>query len=71
MATIHLPIRLLAEITTRSGDIDSSRSDPDSMAEGARAHKLVQKRLAKQYEDVKNEVTLKKTLEYGGYSIEL
>ncbi len=71
MDRIHLPVRLLAELTTRSGDIDSRRSDPDSMAEGAHAHRLLQKRLAQKYGDTKAELPLSLTLEYGGYELEL
>ena len=71
MERIHLPVRLLAELTTRSGDIDSRRSDPDSMAEGARAHRLLQKRFAQRYDSVKSELPLELTLEYGGYELEL
>ena len=71
MSIIHLPIKLLAELTTRSGDIDSSRADPDSMAEGVRAHKLIQKRLSERYDEVRNEVSMKEILEYGGYQLEL
>jgi len=71
MEKLHLPIRLLAELTTRSGDIDSRRSDPDSMAEGARAHRLLQKRLAGKYESVRAELPLSLSLEHDGYALEL
>jgi len=55
---IKLPIRQLVELIMRSGDIDSRYASRDRMAEGAKAHRLLQKRKQEIYEDYRSEVFL-------------
>jgi DNA excision repair protein ERCC-2 len=55
---IKLPIRQLVELIIRSGDIDSRYAARDRMAEGAKAHRFLQKRNKENYADYRSEVLL-------------
>jgi DNA excision repair protein ERCC-2 len=55
---VKLPIRQLVELIIRSGDIDSRYASKDRMLEGAKAHRLLQKKNRENYEDYRSEVTL-------------
>lgn len=60
---VKLPVRQLVEFIMRSGDIDSRYVEKDRMYEGAKAHRIIQKDNAKNYEDYKSEVTLSAIIE--------
>lgn len=55
---IRLPIRELVEFILRSGDIDSRYAPKDRMYEGARIHRVLQKRNGERYESYIGEVRL-------------
>lgn len=67
-----LSIRHLVEFIVRSGDIDSRYVEKDRMYEGAKAHRLLQKRNAEHLTDYKSEVSLKYELCFDevGYRLE-
>lgn len=62
----RLPIRQLVELIMRSGDIDSRFVSRDIMAEGARAHRFLQKNNRDLYDDYKSEVALSGEYSHGG-----
>ena len=66
---MRLSVRELVEFILRDGDIDNRSADPDSMAEGSRIHRRIQKEQGDQYEA---EVSLSLTTEYEGitYTVE-
>jgi len=55
---VKLSIRLLVEFVMRAGDIDSRYVEKDRMYEGAKAHRMLQKKSAEIYDDYQSEVTL-------------
>lgn len=69
---IKLPIRQLVELIMRSGDIDSRYASRDRMAEGAKAHRYLQKKNRGLYGDYRSEVLLSLAYEYNGidYTLE-
>ncbi|WP_287705067.1 PD-(D/E)XK nuclease family protein [Dehalobacter sp.] len=69
---IKLPIRQLVELIMRCGDIDSRYASKDRMAEGAKAHRILQKRNRETYEDYRSEVSLSEAYCYNGidYTLE-
>lgn len=69
---IKLPIRQLVELIMRCGDIDSRYASKDRMAEGAKAHRILQKRNRETYEDYRSEVPLSEAYCYNGidYTLE-
>lgn len=56
--TIRLAIRELVEFVLRSGDIDSRYTPRDRMYEGARIHRVLQKRSSEAHQDYRAEVKL-------------
>ena len=66
---MRLSVRELVEFVLRDGDIDNRGADPDSMAEGSRIHRRIQKEQGDRYEA---EVSLSLTSEYEGitYTVE-
>lgn len=64
---INLPIRQLVELIMRSGDIDSRYVAKDRMAEGAKAHRSLQKKNKEQYEDYRSEVWLSAEYSCNGF----
>ncbi len=54
----RLPIRQLVELIMRCGDIDSRFVSRDTMLEGAKAHRALQKSNRDLYDDYKSEVAL-------------
>ncbi|NTW72078.1 MAG: ATP-dependent DNA helicase [Eubacteriaceae bacterium] len=69
---IKLPIRQLVERIMRGGDIDGRYVSKDRMLEGAIAHRILQKRNRKLYEDYQSEVVLSEGYHYEGldYTLE-
>ncbi len=61
---IKLPVRQLVELIMRSGDIDSRYVSKDRMAEGAKAHRSLQKNNRELYEDYRSEVLLSEGYHY-------
>lgn len=59
-----LPIRQLVEFMLHSGDIDSRYVEKDRMYEGAKAHRLLQKKNSGIYEAYKSEVSLSADFNY-------
>jgi len=69
---IKLPIRQLVELIMRCGDIDSRYASKDRMVEGAKAHRVLQKRNREIYADYRSEVLLSEGYEHNGidYTLE-
>jgi len=65
---IKLPIRQLVELILRSGDIDSRYVSRDRMQQGAKAHRSIQQRNRRLFEDYQSEVWL--SLEYNHNGID-
>ncbi len=68
---INLPIRQLVELIMRSGDIDSRYVSKDRMAEGAKAHRSLQKKNRELYEDYRSEVWLSAEYSCNGFDYRL
>ncbi len=68
---IRLAIRQLVELIMRSGDIDSRFVSRDIMAEGAKAHRVLQKNNRDLFDDYKSEVALSGDYLYEGISYTL
>lgn len=64
---INLPIRQLVDLIMRSGDIDSRYVAKDRMAEGAKAHRSLQKKNRELYEDYRSEVWLSAEYSCNGF----
>jgi len=65
---LKISIRSLVEFILRSGDIDSGFMSINRALEGSRAHRRLQKSYG---DDYNAEVSLKKTMEFEGYSLVL
>lgn len=66
---LHISVRNLVEIMLRSGDIDNrigSGVDADSMLEGSRIHRMIQKQMGVEY---RAEVAMSYRKEYENYDI--
>lgn len=65
---IRISVRSFVEFLLRSGDIDNRRSggSEDAMAEGARIHRMLQKRMGMEYQ---SEVRMVETVSFPDYSI--
>ncbi|MDL2287908.1 ATP-dependent DNA helicase [Oscillospiraceae bacterium OttesenSCG-928-F05] len=65
-APVRLSVRHVVEFALRCGDLDSGFSDSDAMAEGARAHRRIQKSMGPGYQ---SEVTLSEEVVMGGIPV--
>ena len=65
---IQISVRAFVEFLMRSGDIDNRRSvgSEDAMAEGARIHRMIQRRMGGEYH---SEVSLSHTVQLADYAI--
>ena len=65
---IQISVRAFVEFLMRSGDIDNRRSvgSEDAMAEGARIHRMIQRRMGGEYHA---EVSLSHTVQLADYAI--
>lgn len=65
---IRISVRSFVEFLLRSGDIDNRRTggNEDAMAEGARIHRMIQKRMGIEYQA---EVTMAQAISFEEYSI--
>jgi DNA excision repair protein ERCC-2 len=69
ISPMKVSVRSLVEFILRSGDIDDRKqggADPDSLQEGQRIHKMLQKRMPAGY---RAEVTFRETFEKDGVSL--
>ncbi|MDD3269261.1 MAG: ATP-dependent DNA helicase [Syntrophomonadaceae bacterium] len=69
---IKIPIRQLVELIMRCGDIDGRYVAKDRMLEGAKAHRILQKKNRELYEDYQSEVLLSEAICFDGidYTLE-
>ncbi len=69
---IKLAVKQLVELIMRCGDIDSRYVSKDRMAEGAKAHRMLQKNNRDLYTDYRSEVFLSGEFNYAGtnYTLE-